>query len=346
MLEYESMSRKRRSSVPLTPPPSAPPQYAWALDLQGLPVHISHADRGEMYTCPVCHGKMIAKRGEIKQHHFAHDQLQFCTPEAVARVAARRWLVMELQRMVHARQSVMLTWPCPLCKQTHTANLLHDIDLVIENHVHEDAVSDVALLDDDRALKVALLLSRPPQEMLLAYARQGVMVLVIDAVGRSMELSGLESFMAGAQIYGGLCTTQRDAAAEGVITDMDQLRSVLTNAVAHPPYYVYGALEDAHGLTHVFTLGDKKLWLPPILWQRAIGGLHHAINPALQIITQEWEQPDGATIALYYVTANDTSAIAVRRFPPGQEVYARVQPGALHGPRMSALSVARGFAKG
>ncbi|MCD4687658.1 MAG: hypothetical protein K8S97_17155, partial [Anaerolineae bacterium] len=253
--------------------------------------------------------------------------------------------VMELQRMVHARQGVILTWPCPLCKHTHTANLLHDIDLVMENYVHDDVVSDVALLDDSRVVQAAILLNRPAQDTLLAYAQQNVMTLVVEATGRGIELSGIESFLAGARIYGGLCTTQRSAAEEGVITDNKELRAVLTAAVAQPPHHVYGALEEAHGLTHVFGLGDKKLWLPPILWQRAIGGLHHAINPALQIITQEWEQPDGATIALYYVTAKDTCAIAVRRFAPGAEVYAKLQPGALHGSRMTALSVARSFAE-
>lgn len=343
-LEYHSMKHKRRR-VPLTPLSPAQPQYEWALDMHGLPVHICNADRGEMYTCPVCHGKMIAKRGEIKQHHFAHDQLQACTPEAVARVAARRWLVMELQRMVHARQGIMLTWPCALCKKTHTANLLHDIDLVMENYVHDDVVSDVALLDDNRITRAVIALNRPTPDALLAYAQQNIMALVVNATGRDIEFSGIESFLAGASIYGGLCTTQRTAAEEGLITDNKELRVVLTAAVAQPPHHIYGALEEAHGLTHVFTLGDRKLWLPPILWQRAIGGLHHTINPALQIITQEWEQPDGATIALYYVTAKETSAIAVRRFAPGETVYAKLQPGALHGPRMTALSVARSFAE-
>jgi hypothetical protein len=98
-------------------------------------------------------------------------------------------------------------------------------------------------------------------------------------------------------------------------------------------------------LTHVFTLGDQKLWLPPILWQRAIGGLLHTINPALQVITQEWPQEDGSVIALYYVTVRDTHAIAVRRFPPGKPVYARLDSTALRSDRLAAAGVARGFAE-
>ena len=53
------------------------------------------------------------------------------------------------------------------------------------------------------------------------------------------------------------------AAEEGVITDNDELRALLTAAVAGPPHHVYGELKEVQGLTHVFQLGDKKLWLPP-----------------------------------------------------------------------------------
>jgi hypothetical protein len=130
-----------------------------------------------------------------------------------------------------------------------------------------------------------------------------------------------------------------------VVSDEDTLRRLLIEAVAKPPYNVYGPLEASAGLTHVLRLNDKRLWLPPNLWQRAIGGLHHTINPSLQVISQEWSQPDGATVALYYVTSRGRSAVAVRRFPPGTSAYARLDPSAMHSPRLSALAVARSFAE-
>lgn len=338
------MSRRRRSAAPI--PSINYPQYEWALDLDGQPVHISQAERGGHYACPVCHGRMIAKLGDIKQHHYAHDELQVCKPEEVARVAGRRWLALELAQLLDARQAVMITWPCPLCQHSHTANLLHNVDMVREPFDYKDMQFDVALLDESEALLGAVMLSRPPQEMLLRTAARKIMTLVIDLGSRRLAYANLETFLAGARIYGGVCTTQRSAADSGVLTDEHVLRRILTAAVSEPPYYVYGPLEHHADLTHVFRFGDQKLWLPPILWQRAIGGLHHSINPALQIISQEWEQPDGATIALYYVTAHDTHAIAVRRFAPGEPVYARLNPGVLQTRRLTALAVARSFAVG
>lgn len=322
------------------------PLYEWALDTEGHAVHISRALRGETYVCPVCQGKMIAKQGAIKQHHFAHDQVQVCKPEVVAQIAARKWMAQELNAVLEARCGVIMTWPCPLCQHTHTANLLTKVSTIEECYTFHDQTSDIALLDDAGELLGAVLLTRPAHETLVAYASRRAMAIVVDIQSHRAKPFTLETFLAGARIYGGICTTQRRAAQEGVITDDEVLRSLLAEAVTQAPYYIYGLLEDYGDLTHVLTYGDKRLWLPPILWQRAIGGLHHAINPTLQIITQEWRQDDGAMIALYYVTASDTFAVAVRRFAPGEPVYARLHPSVLHTTNLNAVAVARNFAVG
>lgn len=336
------MGYRRRSSTATAA--ETYPQYEWALGTNGQAVHISRALRGETYICPVCHGKMIAKQGAIKQHHFAHEQVQVCSPQEVARIVARHWLAQRLENVLATRRGVIMTWPCPLCQHTHTANLLHAVHTIAEEYVYYDALADLALLDAEGDVLGAIMLARPPQETLVTYASRGKMMIVVDIETRRTNPTDLGTFLAGARIYGGICTTQRSAAQEGIVTDEHELRRVLVVAVTHPPHYIYGLLEDYEGLTHVLTYGDQKLWLPPILWQRAIGGLHHAINPALQIISQEWRQDDGATIALYYVTAHDTAAVAVRRFAPGETVYARLHPSVLHTSRLNALAVARNFA--
>jgi hypothetical protein len=333
------MVRRRQQ---YTPAPRHP-LYGWALDAAGQPVHILEAGHSEAYYCPVCGGKMIARLGDIKQHHFAHETLQFCEPEEVARAAASRWLAHHIQACLNEKRGIVVAWSCPLCHQPHTADLLDGISEVRQKHEHDGLLSDLALMDAENRVRVALLLHKPASEALITYARLGITVIAVDATqGR---FSDLPTLLAGSHIYGGICTTQKSAAQNGVVTEPADLRQVFTEAVAGPPHYVYGPLGDFAGLTHVFTLGDKKLWLPPILWQRAIGGLLHTINPALQIITQEWPQPDGSVIALYYVTARDTNAITVRRFPPGQPVYARLDSAAFRSDRLTAVRIARSFAE-
>jgi hypothetical protein len=335
------MARRRRHSPPV--PPLYQPLYQWALDADGQPIHILEAGRSAVYFCPVCGGKMVAKLGDIKQHHFAHEILQYCEPEAVIQAAASRWIANHVQACLHDGRGILVTWACPVCHQPHTLNLLKDITQVQQKVAYHDLEPDVALVDALGAVRMALLLNKPSPDTLAAYVREKIMVIVIDALHG--HFSDMAALLAGAQVIGGICLTQRAAAQQGVIADPAALRAALADSVARPPYQVNGPLESYENLTHVFTLGDKKLWLPPILWQRAVGGLLHTINPALHIISQEWPQPDGSTIALYYVTARATYAIAVRRFLPGQPVYARLDSAAFRSDRLSAAAIARSFAE-
>ena len=48
--------------------------HSYAHDLQDKLKHISEVERGRKgYFCPGCRQKMIARKGDIKIHHFAHD---------------------------------------------------------------------------------------------------------------------------------------------------------------------------------------------------------------------------------------------------------------------------------
>lgn len=326
-------------------PSIATPLYAWALDQAGLPVHISQATRGGQYVCPLCGGRMIPRLGDHKQHHFGHDLAQQCPPEAVARMAARRWLALELERLRKEQLGVIVRWPCPLCSGTHSANLLHEIHAVREIADSADAALDIALIDGNGVIRWGILLSKPATGTLRALTARGLAVLVIDVVRRGPDLADLTTLLAGARISGGVCATQREAIAQRVITEPAALRNALIAAVANPPHRFAATLQTQGGLTHLLALDAHKLWVPPPLWERAIGGLHHTIPPALQVISQEWPQPDGATIALYYITVRETCAVAVRRFPPGETVYTRIAPEVLHSPQLTALTVARSFAE-
>ncbi len=321
------------------------PQYEWAFDPSGQPVHISEAGHEGHYVCPVCSDRLIPKLGGVKQHHFAHERMMMCNPDQVTRTAVGRWLVIQIGMLIRRQRQVVITWKCPLCKQTHSENLLEDVAQVVEQHAHDGLVSDVALLDSQGRVRAAFALKGVDNETLTAYARLSITVIVLSLSHMRHRIRDLESLLSGVVISGGICATQVDAERRGILATVEHLREALTQAVLQPPYAVYGALAEDGDLTHVLTLGTQKMWLPPILWQRAVGGLLHTINPALHIISQEWKQPDEATIALYYVTLKGAHAVAVRRFPAGQIVYARLDPSVFKVGRMTALSAARSFAE-
>jgi hypothetical protein len=321
------------------------PQFEWAFDPAGQPVPIWEAAHGGSYACPLCGNRMIARLGDFKQHHFAHEEYHGCAPDEVAQAAAARWIARSLRRCLDPRQSISIAWTCPICKETHTADLLAEIAQVQENYTQGDLRADVALLDASGNLRAAVAVQPPDRDALFAFARQSALVIVVDADGIRRRMHDLASLFRGSTIHGGVCTTQQAAVQIGIVGDIPVLRQALTQAAMTPPYHVYGALDRFQNLTHVFTLGNRRLWLPPILWQRAVGGLIHAINPALQIISQEWRQDDGSIIALYYVNVRESYAVAVRRFAPGQPVYARIDAAGFRAGRAAAVDIARSLAE-
>ncbi|MBN2305529.1 MAG: hypothetical protein JXQ72_13685 [Anaerolineae bacterium] len=315
------------------------PQYQWALDSTGEPLHITQAERSGVYRCPLCQRPMIAKLGEIKQHHFAHERLDICTPEKVMQAVVGRWLVRQLQTRLDESRPWMLTWLCALCGEQHSADLLDGVTRLEERYEADGLRADIALRAADGTLRGLVVRQESPNaDLLQRAAERAIPVIAVD-------VALLAGNLAGVMVYNGPCTTRDAANRQGIVTDIAALRDSLVRAVALPPYYIYGPLNEDEGLTHIFMLGKRRLWLPPILWQQAIGGLHHTIHPALQIITQEWPQDDGSTIALYYITARESRAVAVRKFAPGQPVYAKLNSALFHTNRLTAGHVARSFAE-
>ncbi|NDJ78455.1 MAG: hypothetical protein GYB65_19570, partial [Chloroflexi bacterium] len=317
------MAHRRRRHGTTGPLGAGYPQYEWAFDADGEPVHISQAKRGTIHYCPMCDGRLVAKRGEVKQHHFAHEEIRDCPPDVVARLAAQRWLVRALERAIEQQQPVVITWRCLLCQQQHTVDLLSETTQVWEDVPIGDWQADVALLDGHGRVHAVIAVDPLEPEILVQHASQQLTTLVLNLDAFRHGMTDLARLFSHSSIHG-LCSVQTRLSKDGVVADTPGLRRALIDAVTRPPYHVYGPLSSEGDLTHVFDLNERKLWLPPILWERAIGGVLHSISPTLQILSQEWLQKDGSTIALYYVTVKDTHAVAVRRFPPGQAVYARL----------------------
>jgi len=321
------------------------PRYEWAFDDQGRPVPIEQAARGQGYTCPLCGGKLISRQGEVKQFHYAHETEADCPPETVARIAAARWLALSLQGCLSRRQSVRISWPCRLCGLNHSTNLLAGVAKLCEQASWGGWPVDLALLDPYAQPRAVISLSPPEPDALWAFSAAGITTLEIaPGIMRSQALS-LPQVLTGATIYGGICATQEGLARQGIVAEVPTVRAVLAAAALRAPYYAYGALQPFGSVTHVLTLGRSRVWLPPALWQRAVGGLRHTIQANLQIISQEWPQDDGSTVALFYITVDTAGAVAVRRFAPGEPVSASLANVPLRVPEIAAIQIARGFAR-
>jgi hypothetical protein len=322
--------------------------YGWAMNAQDQPIPISQAQRTETYYCPVCRGEMIPKMGDIKQHHFAHLNLVDCSPENVAKLVAGKWLANTLRQYLAQSKPVNVTWKSQDATEEHTVNILDGIRLVLEGALIEKMHVDIALTRPDGKASVAILTGiegHPSAETVRKLTEQQIMVILLNPVGVRSGRISLDMLMQQATIWGGWWLLFQFAGDHNFITDAPTLRSLLRVVANRPPYRYYRELHKDGSLSHVLDIEGQKAWLPPEVWQDTIGGTFNKLSPQVNVITQDWQQDDGSTISLFYVTARDTGAIAVRYFAPGQPVVSNINSG-FRLSKASALDVAQQLAGG
>ena len=86
-------------------------KMGWALDLKGHPVHITRVEKGRACNCicPECKRVLVAKKGKIITHHFAHDRGEDDCPgaaETALHLAAKEMLKTLKGRILIPEQAV------------------------------------------------------------------------------------------------------------------------------------------------------------------------------------------------------------------------------------------------
>lgn len=51
----------------------------FASDFEDNRVHIDDTHSNQEYYCPYCGAPLVTKKGDIRQHHFAHKQSHVCS---------------------------------------------------------------------------------------------------------------------------------------------------------------------------------------------------------------------------------------------------------------------------
>ena len=91
----------------------------YGLAADGRLIHIADVPRGLACnaTCPNCKAALVARKGRIKQHHFAHasDPGGRCTPESYLHAAAKILLASRF----NAGAAVPFAVPCRQCPENH-----------------------------------------------------------------------------------------------------------------------------------------------------------------------------------------------------------------------------------
>lgn len=320
------------------------PMYGWALTPEGIPVPIALAQRGQRYVCPVCKSEMVAKMGDVKQHHFAHLNLLECTPDNVARAVAGKWLAQTLSHFLASGRPVFMEWKAQ--SEVYKVDLLKDVGVVVETHLTPNGTADIALLNEKKAVKVAFLLGlgkAPDQAQLHDWTKSGTAVIALNPSGvRSGQMS-LETLLAASEIYGGwwLLDAKEFPSTANVVRDPSTLRRYLRRVVKVPPYRFYSELTSEGALTHLLKIEGQQLWLPPEVWRDVVGGSRNRLGQDVEVTLQNWETQDKGHIALFYIMVRNTTAIAVRRFLPGEAMSFALGNSAFRLTHTTALDLAQ-----
>lgn len=323
------------------------PMYGWALTLDGVPVPIAAAQRGQRYLCPVCKKEMVPKMGDFKQHHFAHLNLLDCTPDNVARAVAGKWLVLTLTRYLSSGQPVLIEWRTQ--NTSYKVDILKNAAAIKENENTPQGQADIALLNKKGEAQVVILLglgSPPEQEQIHQWTRNGTAVIVLNPTGVRTGQIQLDNLLAESEISGGRWLLDEKQLPPNLVRAPQMIRKVLRRAVRKPPYRFYGELHTEGAFSHLLEVEGHKLWLPQEVWRDTIGGARNRLGQDVDVLLQTWETHDGGQIALFYVTVRETTAVAVRRFQAGENIAFNLGTSAFRLPSVTAVDLARHLAGG
>ena len=93
-------------------------QIPYAYTTNKLPVSPQVAKKGQDFSCPLCDGEVILKRGNIRIPHFAHKPDTACSGEGVRHKVAKQMIYLMYLRTVRTVIVSVTTFRrCPNCSQ-------------------------------------------------------------------------------------------------------------------------------------------------------------------------------------------------------------------------------------
>lgn len=169
----------------------------------GAIIHISAVVSGRQpdCLCPECKRPLIARKGAIKQHHFAHDPGSQCNLESALHWLGKTLIHDGIRAAISNRTPINLRWRCSYCLDTHESNLVEEITSVeMERHLGQ-AKPDVLLIGQEGKPLTAIevVVTHPLEEGTRAFYKASQINVVeihlsnYDAINDLQDLSRLNA---------------------------------------------------------------------------------------------------------------------------------------------------------
>lgn len=141
----------------------------------GAIVHISEVESGlrQDCLCPACKNPLVARKGDLKVHHFAHSAETNCQPETVIHLLGKQLLAEKLTEAIKSNTIFPTVWTCSICGELHVIkNLLQDVTEVRLEHNLGTLRPDLVLMGAAGEVSsiIEIVVSHPPEANVLEYA--------------------------------------------------------------------------------------------------------------------------------------------------------------------------------
>lgn len=161
----------------------------------GVIVHVDDVPQGLACecVCAVCREPLLAKKGPKLVHHFSHRGESVCNSETILHILGKSILKERLQNAVAAKSPVEMSWSCPVCQSSHSANLVKKAVACAEEVTIGVSRADLALLNAEQKPYIALeiVVSHAPEDATLANYRERKIICVTFKVASVAALDHL-----------------------------------------------------------------------------------------------------------------------------------------------------------
>ena len=153
--------------------------------LTGAIVHVSVVPSGREcgVRCPNCGVGFIAKKGRVREHHFAHAVAPTtCTGEGVVHATAKLLLYHRMKASLVDGSPLLIEWECALCACAHNGDLMKGVDDAQLERVTEGIRPDLRLPCGGRVAKaIEVVNTHAPSDAVHSWAESnGVPLLVFE----------------------------------------------------------------------------------------------------------------------------------------------------------------------
>jgi len=170
----------------------------FAEDNNGKIIHINNALSDVDYYCPECKERFILKKGNIRQHHFAHNNSSSSctgTGEGYLHKAFKKMLLEFIKINISNKSEIIINWRCNICNMEHNGNLLNEIIDVKDEYNLVECRPDIALINKNgnTPIIIEIVDKHEPEKNVIDYCIKNNIVLIRIKLDSINDLENIEN---------------------------------------------------------------------------------------------------------------------------------------------------------